>query len=47
MFAKREPKGIQTQCKNPSKINAKTGSEKGEENHEKSCFSDMSKVVNL
>ena len=45
--AKREPKWGQNQCKNPSETNVKTGSEKGEENHEKSWFSDMPKVVNL
>ena len=45
--AKREPKGSQNRCKNSSKIYAKTGREKGAEKHGKSCFSDMSKVVNL
>ena len=39
--ATRVPKGSQNRCQNASKINVKIGREKGEENHEKSCFSDM------
>ena len=38
-YGKRLPKWSQNQCQNSSKINAKTGVEKGEENHEKTCFS--------
>ena len=45
--AKRVPKGSQNRCQNASKISVKIGREKGEENHEKSCFFDMAKVVNL
>ena len=39
--AKKVPKWSQNRCKHSSKISAKTGSGKYEENHGKSCFSDV------
>ena len=38
--AKRLPKWSRNRCQNSSKINAKTGIEKDQENHENSCFSE-------
>jgi hypothetical protein len=39
--SKRVPTWSQHLWKNASKINAKAGSEKDEENHERTCFSDV------
>ena len=41
--AKRLPKWSRNRCQNSSKINAKTGIEKDQENHENSCFSERVK----
>ena len=38
--AKGVPKWNQNRHQNSSKINAKTGNEKDQENHQKSCFSE-------
>jgi hypothetical protein len=38
--AKGIPKCSQNRCQNSSKINAKTGNEKDQENHQQSCFSE-------
>jgi hypothetical protein len=43
MDAKRLPKWSQNRCQNASKIYAKSGIEKDQENHEKSCFSERVK----
>ena len=38
--AKGVPKWSQNRCQKSSKINAKTGNEKDQENHQQSCFSE-------
>ena len=37
---KATPKGCRNRCQNASKINARTGIEKDQGNHQKSCFSE-------
>jgi len=41
--AKRLPKWSRNRCKNASRIDARTGIEKDQENHEKSCFTERVK----
>jgi hypothetical protein len=41
--AKRLPKWSQNRCQNASKIDARTGIEKDQENHENSCFTERVK----
>jgi hypothetical protein len=41
MYAKWVPALSRNQCHNSSKIHAKTGIDKYQENHEKSCFSEV------
>jgi hypothetical protein len=42
-YAKRLPKWSQNRCQNSLKIDARTGIEKDQENHENSCFSQRAK----
>jgi hypothetical protein len=41
--AKRLPKWSQNRCQNASRIDARPGIEKDQENHEKSCFTERVK----
>ena len=41
--AKRLPKWSRNRCQNASRIDARTGIEKDQENHEKSCFTERVK----
>ena len=43
--AKRLPKWSQNRCQNASRIDARTGIEKDQENHEKSCFTERVKLL--
>jgi len=42
-YAKRLPKWSRNRCQNASRIDARTGIEKDQENHEKSCFTERVK----